>query len=222
MASIDSQIEFAENPEPRCPCVLLLDTSMSMQGEPIDALNAGVRTFREELIKDSIAARRVEIAVVSFNTHIEVVQPFVTASKFQPTALTVQGFTSMGAAIDKALDLIQERKTLYRASGIAYYRPWVLMVTDGEPHGEADHVVQNAAQRIKEYEEEKRLSFFAVGVQNASMDKLSRIAVRPPIKLSGLNFQDMFVWLSTSMQLVSRSRVDEQIPLPPPGTTAAS
>jgi len=195
---------------------------MSMQGEPIDALNAGVRTFREELIKDSIAARRVEIAVVSFNTHIEVVQPFVTASKFQPTTLTVQGFTSMGAAIDKALDLIQERKGLYRASGIAYYRPWVLMVTDGEPHGEADHVVQNAAQRIKEYEEEKRLSFFAVGVQNASMDKLSRIAVRPPIKLSGLNFQDMFFWLSTSMQLVSRSRVDEQIPLPPPGASAVS
>lgn len=222
MASIDSTIEFAENPEPRCPCVLLLDTSMSMQGEPIDALNAGVRLFRDELVKDSIASRRVEIAVVSFNTHIEVVQPFVTASKFQPSPLTVQGFTSMGAAIDKALDLIQERKALYRASGITYYRPWVLMVTDGEPHGEADHVVQNAAQRIKEYEDDKRLAFYAVGVQNASMDKLARIAVRPPIRLSGLNFQDMFVWLSASMQLVSRSRVDEQTPLPPPGMSAAS
>src|SRR5258708_30024175 len=102
-----------------------------------------------------MAPRRLEIAVFSFNTLIEVVQPFVTSSKFQPAALTVQGFTSMGAAIDKALDLIQERKTLYRASGIAYYRPWVLMVTDGEPHGEADHVVQNAARRIREYEEEK-------------------------------------------------------------------
>ncbi|HLK56560.1 MAG TPA: VWA domain-containing protein [Chthonomonadaceae bacterium] len=222
MASLENSIEFAENPEPRCPCVLLLDTSRSMEGAPIEALNAGVRTFRDELIKDSVAARRVEIAVVSFDTFVYLVQPFVTVNQFQPPTLTVQGFTSMGTAIQKTLDLIQERKALYRANGMAYYRPWVLMITDGEPHGEADHVVQDAARRIREDEENKRLAFFAVGVQNASMQKLSQITVRPPVKLSGLNFQDMFVWLSTSMQLVSRSRVDEQIPLPPPGAVSAS
>jgi len=38
-------IEFAENPEPRCPCVLLLDTSGSMSGEKIASLNAGLQTF---------------------------------------------------------------------------------------------------------------------------------------------------------------------------------
>ena len=38
--------------EPRCPCVLLLDTSSSMQGLPIDALNQGLRTFKDELMKD--------------------------------------------------------------------------------------------------------------------------------------------------------------------------
>jgi uncharacterized protein with von Willebrand factor type A (vWA) domain len=36
---LDEVVEFAENPEPRCPCVLLLDTSGSMQGTPINALN---------------------------------------------------------------------------------------------------------------------------------------------------------------------------------------
>ena len=220
MTALESAIEFAENPEPRCPCVLLLDTSRSMEGAPIDALNAGVRAFREELIKDSVAARRVEIAIVSFDSFVHVVQPFITVNQFQPPALTVQGFTSMGAAIQKTLDMIQERKTLYRANGIAYFRPWVLMITDGEPHGEADHVVQDAVKRIKEDEMNKRLAFYAVGVQNASMQKLSQIVVRPPIHLAGLNFQDMFVWLSTSMQLVSRSKVDEQIPLPPPGLSS--
>jgi uncharacterized protein YegL len=218
-SDLESAIEFAENPEPRCPCVLLLDTSRSMEGAPIEALNEGVRTFREELVKDSIAARRVEIAVISFDSFVNVVQTFVTANQFQPPALTAQGFTCMGSAIHKALDIIKERKALYRANGIAYYRPWILMMTDGEPHGEADHIVQEAAERIKEEEAEKRVAFFAVGVQNASMQRLSQIVTRPPIKLDGLNFQDMFVWLSTSMQLVSRSKVDEQIPLPPPGIT---
>jgi len=217
-AGLDETIEFAENPEPRCPCVLLLDTSRSMEGEPIAALNAGVRTFRDELVRDPVASRRVEIAVISFDSDVDVVQPFITANLFQAPELTVRGFTSMGAAINRALDMIQARKSLYRANGIAYFRPWVLMITDGEPHGEADHIVQEASQRIHAEEAAKHVAFFAVGVQNASMNRLSQIVVRPPVKLDGLNFHDMFVWLSASMQRVSRSQVDEQIPLPMPGT----
>src|SRR5437763_16487665 len=112
MMSIDNNVEFAENPEPRCPCVLLLDTSMSMKGAPIDALNAGVALFRDELVKDKLASRRVEVAVISFNTHIDVVQPFVTANHFHPTPLTVQGFTSMGTAIERAPAVIQHAKNL--------------------------------------------------------------------------------------------------------------
>jgi uncharacterized protein YegL len=214
---LEHAIEFAENPEPRCPCVLLLDTSRSMEGEPIAALNAGVRTFRDELIKDPLASRRVEIAVISFDSEVDVVQPFVTVNQFNPPDLTASGFTSMGAAIDRALDLLQARKTLYRANGIAYFRPWVLMITDGEPHGEADHIVQEASQRIRDEEAAKRVAFFAVGVQHAAMNRLGEIVVRPPVKLDGLNFHEMFVWLSASMQRVSRSQVDEQIPLPMPG-----
>ena len=55
--------EFAENPEPRCPCVLLLDTSGSMQGDSIEELNHGLQAFREELFNDSLSMKRVEIAV---------------------------------------------------------------------------------------------------------------------------------------------------------------
>ena len=49
-------IEFAENPDPRCPCVLLLDVSASMQGESIAALNEGLKAFQREVSGDTIAA----------------------------------------------------------------------------------------------------------------------------------------------------------------------
>jgi len=52
---LEDAVEFAENPEPRCPCILLLDISGSMQGERINALNEGLRTFKEELNRDSLA-----------------------------------------------------------------------------------------------------------------------------------------------------------------------
>ena len=214
---LDEAVEFAENPEPRCPCVLLLDTSGSMQGAPINALNEGLRTFKDDLIKNSLASRRVEVAVVTFDCDINVVQDFVTAEEFEPPTLTAQGLTHIGAAIHKALDITQTRKAQYRANGVAYYRPWIFMITDGEPQGEKEGVVEQVAQRLKDEEANKRVAFFTVGVDNANMTSLSQISVRAPIKLKGLNFTEVFLWLSASMSAVSHSKLDEQVALPPVG-----
>ena len=215
--NLEQAVEFAENPEPRCPCVLLLDTSGSMQGAPIAALNEGLRIFKNDLSKDPVASRRVEVAVVSFDSAVTVVQDFVTADQFQPPTLTAQGVTYMGEAIQKALDLVQARKEQYKASGIAYYRPWVFMITDGEPQGEPEDVVERAAQRVKADEAMKHVAFFAVGVENANLERLSTIAVKAPLKLTGLRFSELFVWLSASMHAVSKSKVSDQVALPPPG-----
>jgi uncharacterized protein YegL len=214
---LDEVVEFAENPEPRCPCVLLLDTSGSMQGMPIDALNEGLLGFKDELIKNSLASRRVEVAIVTFDSNVNIVQDFVTADQFLPPVLTAQGLTTMGAGIHKALDLIQDRKAQYRTNGIAYYRPWVFMITDGEPQGEFEDVIEQAARRLQTDEANKRVAFFTVAVENANMTRLSQIGVRTPLKLTGLNFVEMFVWLSASMSAVSHSKVDDQVALPPIG-----
>ncbi|NLQ06027.1 vWA domain-containing protein [Cylindrospermopsis raciborskii] len=215
--TLDEVVEFAENPEPRCPCVLLLDTSGSMQGDRIGALNQGLLSFKDELVKNTLAARRVEVAIVTFDSHVNVVQDFVTVDQFTPPILTAQGLTTMGAGINKALEIIQERKSQYRANGIAYYRPWIFMITDGEPQGEIDEVIEQATQRLRGDESNKKVAFFTVGVENANMDRLHQIAVRTPLKLKGLNFVEMFVWLSASMSAVSHSQLEEQVALPPIG-----
>ena len=211
---LDELMEFSENPEPRCPCVLLVDTSRSMRGMHINALNQGLKAFKDDLIKNPLAARRVEVAVITFDCNVNVVQDFVSADQFEPPTLTGHGLTHMGAAIHTALDIIQARKVQYRANGVAYYRPWVFMITDGEPQGEPDNVIEQVTQRLKEDEANKRVAFFTVGVENANMKRLSQIAVRTPIKLKGLNFMQMFLWLSASMSAVSQSKVDEQVALP--------
>lgn len=214
---LEDAVEFAENPEPRCPCILLLDVSGSMQGARVDALNEGLRTFKEELNEDSLANKRVEVAIVTFNNDVQIVQDFVTADQFEPPTLIAQGLTHTGAAINEALDMIEARKKQYRNNGIAYYRPWVFLITDGEPQGESDSVVEKAAQRVKNEENNKRVAFFAVGVEGTNMTRLSELVVRSPLQLKGLNFQEMFIWLSASMQRISQSKPDEEVALPPPG-----
>ncbi|MBM4038361.1 MAG: VWA domain-containing protein [Planctomycetes bacterium] len=217
--SLEETVEFSENPEPRCPCVLLLDTSGSMQGAPIAALNDGLRVFEETLARDSLASRRVEVAVVSFDSVVTVVQDFVTADRFAAPTLMAQGLTHMGEAIQTALDMVEQRKATYRANGVAYYRPWVFMITDGEPQGESPDAIETAGQRIHALDNDQRkgVAFFAVGVEGANMDRLRQLATRAPVKLLGLNFQEMFLWLSASMHAVSQSQVKDQVALPPPG-----
>ena len=214
---LEEAVEFADNPEPRCPCVLLLDTSGSMKGEAIEALNEGIRAFQLSVVKDPLASSRVEVAVVTFDNEVKVLQDFVTVDQFEPPTLAASGQTKMGSAIIKALDMIQDRKATYKANGVAYYRPWVFMITDGEPQGDPESVVQRAAERLKIEETNKRVAFFAVGVQNANMERLSSIVVRTPVKLIGLSFVEMFVWLSKSMEAIAQSKMDEQVALPPPG-----
>lgn len=214
-ALLEQGVEFADNPEPRCPCILLLDTSGSMTGAPIKALNDGLAAFRDELMQDSLARRRVEIAVVAFGGEVNVLQEFVTADNFTPPTLQALGLTPMGTGIQKALDLLEARKAIYKANGVAYYRPWVFMITDGAPEGEPEGTVELAAQRIKQDESAKKVAFFAVGVEGADMATLTAISSRPPLKLKGLHFVELFVWLSRSTQQVAKSKVGDQVALPP-------
>lgn len=213
-SAIDDSI-FVSNPEARCPCVLLLDTSGSMAGRPIQELNEGLRTLRTELLTDELAAKRVELGIITFGpvtTHVD----FGGADAFSPPELVAGGDTPMGAAILAGTRMIEQRKETYKRNGISYYRPWLFLITDGAP---TDSWL-DAASRIRAGEDRNEFAFFAIGVTGADIVKLSQIAVRPPLKLDGLRFRDLFSWLSRSLQAVSHSQVGQTVSLPPPGWSA--
>jgi uncharacterized protein YegL len=207
--------DFAENPEPRVPSILILDVSSSMQGTPIDELNNGLVTYKDELSADSLASKRVEVAVITFGSEVKMACEFSTAEKFFPPTLEASGMTYMGEAVNRAIDAVEERKQIYKSNGISYYRPWLFLITDGAPN---DPHWEVAAERAIAAQKAKSFSMFCVGVEGANFEVLKKFSTSQPLKLKGLRFRDLFLWLSSSQQSVSRSSPGDEITLENPVT----
>ncbi len=236
-------VEFADNPEPRCACVLLLDTSKSMSipaapaealGEkmdivdgvqtyamsgthelliPMKELSEGIETFKNTLESDSLASTRVETAIVTFDSDVRVLQDFATVDSLTTPDLHARGETSTASAVNRALDMIEDRKRKYREAGVSYYRPWIVMITDGAST-DSERQMLEVSERVHRAEESNQLAFFSVGVEGADMNELNRIGPRGAVPLNGLAFREFFLWLSSSMTRVSASKVDDEITLP--------
>jgi uncharacterized protein YegL len=149
---------------------------------------------------------------VTFGGIVTVAQDFVTAENFHPPTLTATGGTPMGQAISTGLQMVAQRKETYRTNGISYYRPWVFLITDGGPTDEW----RSAASQVKQGEGAKSFAFFTVGVEGSDFDILAQISSRAPVRLKGVNFREMFLWLSQSMKSVSQSSPGDKLTVPAP------
>jgi len=198
------------NLEPRCPIILLLDTSGSMTGEPIEELNAGISILKEEVDLDPIAQKRVEVGLITFGGQVEVVQDLVTIDNFRPITLKAEGNSVTGEAIEKAIALLENRQNEYTEKSLSYYRPWIFLISDGEPTDKWEHT----AQKLQQAQQNNQLVFFAVGVNDADMNILEKIGNKQALKLKGLKFQELFKWLSNSLLKISNSIIGDEVALP--------
>lgn len=197
--------------EMKCPVCLLLDVSGSMAGDPVRNLNEGIMKLRDSLISDEQAKKIVELFVVTFGG-VVTPHPFCTPENFKPSPYTAGGNTPMGEAIVLGLNLVEQRKEQYKAQGIHYYRPWLVVVTDGEPTDAGNPKWQDVVEKLTKAETEKKILAWAFGVPGANFDKLNELlshqeaGKRRVYQLDGYDFKNLFQWLSASLSTVSRSK----------------
>lgn len=206
--------------EPHLACALLLDTSDSMRmgDRAIDSLNEGIKRFKAGVLSDSVAKKRVDVALVAFNSKVEVVSGFVPVSDMPTPELSASGMTDMAQGIQTAIDLVKERTIQYQSLGTPCHKPWIVMITDGKSTS-SSREMKVAAERIR-LEEEKgshgRLSFWALGIGNYDSNEMFQLTNRV-IELRNTDFSQFFDWLADSMSCISQSQVGDRVdfnPLP--------
>ncbi|MDR1831211.1 MAG: VWA domain-containing protein [Fusobacteriaceae bacterium] len=201
------------NPTPRCACILVLDTSGSMAGDPIEELNNGLMNFLSEVREDELAQYSVELGIVAAGGGVREALPLTPIHLIEAVNyFEAGGDTPLGEAVETALNMLERRKTEYKRTGVPYYQPWLVLISDGEPN---DNWEETAA-RARNMSAARKLVSLPVGVSSADLDVLSRFSSRPAKRLSGLKFREFFEWLSASMARVSSSAsTTAQINLPP-------
>lgn len=215
--------ETPPNYQQKCPVVILLDKSGSMQGPAIDELNKGLQLFKSEILKNATAAARIDLAIVSFNDQTTIEHDFgLINDDYHMPVLQASGSTAMVDATRIGMKLIDGRKQWYKTSGQTYYRSTLVLITDGWPD-EGQDVVGLAAE-LKKDVSDKRFNFWPIAVEKADMNFLESWAQPqmkgslPAMKLDGLKFSELFLWLSASMTKISTSRPGDDIDITPTKT----
>jgi uncharacterized protein YegL len=209
-------VALVDNTEQRTPLVLVLDCSGSMAGEAIAQLNEGLRVLEQELKADAIASKRVRILLVEFGgmDSVNVAGEWQDAMDFLAPSLSANGTTPTGQAVDLALAKIEEEKAGFKQAGVAYTRPWLFLMSDGQP----TDAWQAAAERCRQAELGNKVAVFPIAVgAGANADTLGQFSSKGAAavkRLDGLKFQELFLWLSASMKVVSQSKPGGQVQLP--------
>ncbi|MBE2213961.1 MAG: VWA domain-containing protein [Opitutaceae bacterium] len=208
-ANLDpDRLEAARNPQPRCACALVLDTSGSMEGEAIYELQEALHAFFTEMADDPVCQLSVEPAVITCGGTAQLARPFTSLLDFDKNSLLLleaDGATPLGAALDLAIDQVLERRRDYRRCGLQAYRPVIVAMTDGQPTDSWER----AAARLRALKDHVFLIVVATG-PSANMAILNEIAQpeRPPLLLSGISFQSLFRLVSDSLRSLTTSSGD--------------
>lgn len=216
MAKNDFSAEAAQNYEQKCLCVLVLDVSGSMKGKPIEELNKGLQEFYDEISNDVTTSQRLEVSLITFSHVVKTIQEPALVENFTMPQLTAGGSTAMVNAVNAAIEKVAARKSWYKQTGQAYYRPWIILMTDGEPDDDQD--VGTLARRIKQDTQDKRYVFLPIGVEGANMSILQSIEGDyspkpkiPAMKLQGTKFSSFFKWLSASMGTIVTAEEGQKV-----------
>jgi uncharacterized protein YegL len=218
--------ETPRNKDQKCPVVLVLDSSGSMEGEGITELNSALQKFKEEVLCDPLLANRLEVGVVCFDDDARVERSIdlISTETVMPT-ITCGGTTNLVSGMKMAMEMIEDRKVFYKSNNEQYYRPFICILTDGVPTNTAEEI--NALDiEIQQMSDNKKFIFLPFGVGEADMQLLAKLAAQTEdqrlkekavaYKMKDFQqFKNVFAFVSTSISAAIASGSAQTVQIDP-------
>lgn len=217
------EMDFGGAESRRLPIYLLLDTSGSMAGAPIQAVNQGVNLLYNELMNDPSAIETVYIAVITFDSQAQMVSPLTELTQFSPPNLSAGGSTALGAALRLLNDSLDRDIRANAPEQKGDYKPLVFLMTDGQPTDSWE----SAADAIKNRTKQKVATIIAVGcgggVNPSTLQRITEVVLMMDT-LTPDQINQFFKWVSQSVSTASVSaqaagagEAKAELPPPPSG-----
>lgn len=204
----------------RLPVYLLLDTSGSMYGEPIEAVKNGVQTLISSLRSDPYALETAYLSVITFNSSAQQVTPLTELAAFQQPKIDAGGCTAMGEALTLLAQKTDSEVTKTTNDQKGDWRPLVFILTDGEPTDDLN-------KGIAEFKKRKFGMVVAcaagMGANTNTLKQITENVVQLDTA-DGESIKQYFKWVSASISTSSKSVEDtgceattlSELPPPPP------
>ena len=185
------------------------------QQRRLEKVLEGLQKFRREMAADLIACQSVELCLISFGGDQAIVErDFTPPDRLEIPHLTADGGTPLADAVMTALENLEKRKVRYDDNGNSYYRPWLILVGDGDESG-SSQALDQAAAVLKAESDAKHLSVLCVTVgdeDKIECSSLMKLAPDGKVQyLRDLKFGEFFSWLSRSIQKTSQSMSGEEV-----------